>query len=137
MLNKSELVTIRDYTPEDKNFVYATLLRGIFYGGFFYGEMKKSTFMLRYHEVLDKLIPVSKIKIVCDRTDPDVIYSYCITNQDGTVVHFVFTKAAWRGIGLAKSIIPLTVEACSHLTKQGLSILRKYPAIEFNPFRLT
>lgn len=136
-LDRSELVAIRDYTPADRNFVFSTLLRGIYYGGFFYGEMNKATFMEHYHNILEQLIPNTKITVACDKSDPDVIYSYCVTNPSGTVVHWVFTKAAWRGIGLAKSLVPLTVESVSHLSKQGLSILRKFPNIEFNPFNVT
>lgn len=135
MLNKSDLVAIREYTPDDRNFVFATFLRGIYYGGFFYGEMKKATFMEKYHQILENLIKISSIRIACDKTDPSVIYSFVMTNPSETVIHFAFTKAAWRGIGLAKSLTPLTIESASHLTKQGLSILRKYN-LEFDPFAI-
>lgn len=128
---------IRDYTSDDRNFILATFLRGLFYGGFFWNEIPKSIFMLSYHAILEKLIPASKIRVVCDRTDPTVIYSYVVTNQDETVLHWAFTKAAWRGIGLAKSIVPITIESCSHLTNQGRSILRAHPGVVFNPFNVT
>ncbi len=133
-LDKSDLVVIRDYTPDDRNFILATFLRGLFHGGFFWNEMPKPVFMLNYHAVLDKLLPNSKIRLACDKTDPSVIYSYVITNKDETVLHWAFTKAAWRNIGLAKSLTPVSIESVSHLTNQGRSILRKYPTLIFDPF---
>ena len=135
-LDKADLILIRPYNADDRNFILATFLRGLYYGGFFYSEMEKSTFMKNYHPIAEKLITISKITVACDKTAPDVIYSYIMINPSETAVHFTFTKAAWRKIGLAKSLVPLSIETVSHLTKQGLSILRKYPTLKFDPFTL-
>jgi hypothetical protein len=72
--------------------------------------------------------------VACLKEDPDVILGYSVT--DGTRIHWVHLKAAWRGIGLARSLIPKNADSASHMTKIGLAITKKYPQIKFRPFSL-
>jgi hypothetical protein len=100
--------------------------------------------MTNYHAALERLLsgPVT-IKVACLREEPNIILGYSVTRKlaVGTqvvgVLDWVFVKSAWRKIGIAKLLVPQDVEACSHLTKSGLAIMRqKKPSMVFNPFIL-
>ena len=55
-LNKADLITVRDGVMDDKNFILATMLRGIYYGDTAFSEMEKSVFMSNYHNVVERLL---------------------------------------------------------------------------------
>ena len=129
----TNLITVRDANPDDKSFIFATWLRGLRYGNEFFAAIHKATYFRNYHAILEKLLTSGvTIKVACLKEDPSVILAYSVFK--GPRLDWVFVKAAWRGIGLAKSIIPPTIEKVSHLTKVGRSILVKYPHVVFDPF---
>lgn len=142
-LNKTDLIAIRKYSPEDRNFILATWLRGLYYGDTWFKEIPKSVFMEKYHDIIDSLLlrPGVEIKIACLKEDPEVILGYSVsrTIQNGEatvgVLDWIFVKTAWRKIGIAKMLLPSKLNACTHLTKTGLSVMRsKLPNVIFNPF---
>jgi hypothetical protein len=134
-INKSDLVSLRDYTLEDKNFILATWLRGLYYGDSWFSAMKKDTFMQVYHQIVQQILEKEgiKIKIACLKEDPSVILGYVVHSSHA--VHWLFVKKAWRNIGLASDLLPETVKIVTHLTKVGL-IISKRKGFEFNPFNL-
>lgn len=138
-MERSALVTIRDYSPNDWSFILATWLRGLYYGDSWFKEIPKDIFMSNYHSVLEKLLKsgAAKVKVACLKDDPEVILAYAVMNHSETTLHWVFSKSAWRSIGIAKSLIPENIDTVTHLTKVGLNILRKHPRAHFNPFALT
>lgn len=132
-MNKSELVAIRSILPEDRNFILATFLRGLYYGDSWFTLIPKQSFMEHYHKVIDYLLakPGVQVKVACLKDTPDVILGYSILSND--TVHFVFVKKNWRGIGIARDLVPNSTKVTTHLTKVGLSILVK-KGLTFNPF---
>lgn len=135
-VEKSDLVAIRYAAEEDRNFILATWLRGLYYGDTWFREVPKEIFMTEYHKILNNILasPNTKIYVACLIDDPDVILGYAVTNQAETTLSWVFVKSAWRGIGIAKGLMPKSITSVTHLTKVGLSILRKHPQVIFNPF---
>lgn len=137
-LNKADLISVRDGVMDDKNFILATMLRGIYYGDTAFSDMEKSLFMSNYHTVIEKLLASSAttVRVACLKDDPGTILGYCIYRHAGgtTVLDYVFTKSAWRHIGIAKSLVPMPVNFCTHLTKIGRAI--KPNTCSYNPFLL-
>lgn len=135
-MEKVELVTLRNGTPDDRNFILATFLRGLYYGQSWFSEIDKDVFMRNYHKVITHILdsPKTAVIIACLSEDPTVILGYSLVKENG--LHFVFVKSAWRGIGIAKSLVPNNTKFVTHLTKVGLSILKKKPGIKFNPFEI-
>lgn len=132
-MNKSELLSIRDYVPGDRNFILATFLRGLYYGESWFTLIQKSVFMEHYHKVITYLLDKkdTTIKVVCLKEDQDEIKGYAI--YTGDTLHWIFIKKKWRKIGLARDLMPKSVSQVTHLTKIGLSIIRN-KNIAFNPF---
>lgn len=134
-MNRSDLVLIRDINDNDKNFIYASWLRGLYYGDSWFSLIPKSIFMGAYHGfiqlVLDRKNTV--VKIACLKDDPDVILGYAVLTPSVKAINWVFVKKAWRTIGIAKQLVPSEFKVATHLTKVGLSIASKKDII-FNPF---
>ena len=74
------------------------------------------------------------VNTACLKDDIEVILAYSVLEATGmdTTLHWVFTKASWRDLGIAKKLIPANVTTCSHLTKVGRSLKPK--EWKFNPF---
>lgn len=131
-----DLIVYRDAVLEDKNLIYSTFLKGLYYGESWYTIIPKNIFMENYHKVLDMLlsIPTTKVLVACSNTDPDQIYGYSILGKPG-VLHWVFVKTKFRGQGIARDLVPKDIHTVTHLTKTGLSLLVK-KNLQFNPFDL-
>lgn len=135
-MNKIDLIAQRDVKPEDFNFIFATWLRGLRYGNSWFEAIDTKVYFTIYHKIIEKVLlkPTTSIKIACLKDDIDVVLGYSI--YEGTRLDWVFVKKAWRGIGIAKSLIPGDTQVVSHLTNTGLLMLKKHPNVAFNPFSL-
>ncbi len=132
-MTKSELITIRESKPGDINLIYASWLRGLFYGESWFSLIPKNTFMEHYHKVIEFIIkkPDTTIKIACLKDDENTILGYSVYTND--TLHWCFVKKQWRNIGICKDLVPKDIKVVTHLTKTGLSLIRKRD-IAFNPF---
>ena len=142
-LEKKDLIAIRTNTPEDRNFILSTWLRGSYYGDTWYGLIPKNIFMEQYHNILEKFLLRAgvNIQVACLKEDPDVILGYSVSRNvkngeaDISIVDWVFVKSAWRKIGIGKMLMPNKINATTHITKAGLSIMKqKLPNVIYNPF---
>lgn len=134
MLHKKDLIAYREMKPEDLNFIYSTWLKGLRYGNEWFEFITKEAYYTFYHRIIELILqkPTILIKVACLKDDPDVILGYAVS--EGSVLHWVFVKSAWRKIGLAKDLIP-EFKSVSHITSIAKSILiTKFPNVEFNPF---
>jgi len=136
------LYDIRDYKPEDHNFILATFLRGLYYGDFFFDSMPKDIFMANYKMVAEGLINKSVIKVACLKEDPDTILGYSILSPNYQILHFVYVKngkfpdgSSWRRKAIGRSLTPVNLSHVTHLTKLGQMLLPKLNCV-FNPFQL-
>lgn len=132
----NDLYDVRDYSIEDKNFICATFLRGLYYGDSWFSMIPKDVFMDNYKKVIQTLIdsPHVSVKIACLKEDPSIILGYSILSADFQSIHWVFVKSVWRKKGIAKSLLPKYPSKVTHLTKLGSSLLPKLNGAIFNPF---
>lgn len=142
-LDRKDLISIRDHTSLDRNFILATWLRGLYYGDTWFSQIPKAIFMEQYHAILERFLtrPDVKIKIACLKEDPEVILGYSVSRNlklgeaNIVVLDWVFVKSVWRKIGVGKLLMPNRINACTHLTKAGSAIAKnKLPDMIFNPF---
>lgn len=132
-MNKTDLITVRDAVPDDKNFIFSTWLRGLRYGNEWFELIDKNVYYKVYHVMLEKIVTSGvEIKIACLKEDPSVILGYAV--YSGKRLDWLFVKKAWRGIGIARMLIPANIERVSHITQVGKSLLRKLPNAIFDPF---
>lgn len=131
------LYKIRDYREDDKSFVLATFLRGLYYGDSWFKLIPKQIFMQNYKLIAERVVvsPKVTIKIACLPDEPDVILGYSMMSSDYKTVHWVYVKSVWRLKGIGKSLIPENPENVTHLSELGNRLLEeKYKETIFNPF---
>jgi hypothetical protein len=138
MLGKLDtVIAIREGTPNDHTFIFATMLRGVYYGCPQLNLIPKDTFMANYHKIVETLLslPTTKIKVACLPDDPECVVGYALGDERG-VVHFIFVKTAWRKLGIAGLLFKSlpTVKWVTHLTHLGERLLKKQRGVRFNPF---
>ena len=132
-INKTDLITEREMLPDDKNLILATMLRGLYFGKSVFSDMKKQTFMTKYHDIVNALVMNSKVKVSCLKEDESAVLGYVIMSKDETVLHWMFCKKPWRNIGVIRDLLPSTISKVTHLSRVGLSI-SKQKNWEFDPF---
>lgn len=127
---------IRDAVPEDKSFIMATWLKGLYYGDSWFSSIPKSIFMNNYKLILEAILAKHLVKVACLKEDSNVIIGYSILSNDYTTIHWVFVKQAFRNKGVGRSLVPQYPTNVSHLTTLGKSLLAKIPNCVFNPWAL-
>lgn len=137
MTSNQPLYVVRDMVPGDKSFILSTFLKGLRFGNDLFKEIQSEAYFSNYQKIIEGLIsmPSAEVKVACLSEDPDVILGYSIHSKDGTKVHWTFVKNSWRNIGICAALVPKNIKSVSHLTKTGLSLIRK-KGINFNPFDL-
>lgn len=144
MSDLAQVYELRTRREADTAFIMATFLRGLYYGNEHYKLIPKQVFMDNYKRVVEMILENSTVVVACLREDPDVILGYSILAANGAVAHWCFVKAAWRGRGIGRSLVPASLMAITHFTHNktetaadGLSRwLKKFPNCIFNPFEL-
>ncbi len=138
MIERKDLIEVRPYREGDRNFIFSTWLRGLYYGDSWFSDIPKHIFMESYHGVVERILasPATVVSIACLKEDPDTIVGYSVAHTKGDIaaLDWIFVKSAWRKIGVARSLVPTGVSACTHLTRVGRSL--KPATWDFNPFIL-
>lgn len=135
-MKKDDLVSFRNVMGEDNNFILSTWLRGLRYGNQWFGMIEQEVYFKMYKPIIERLLvkPTVSVKVACLKDDPEVILSYSVLEQDR--LHWVFTKKAWRQMGLANDLIPKEIKTLTHITHIGESLYLKKKQLTFNPFLL-
>lgn len=134
VVNKSELVDIRDGITADHSFIFASWLRGLRYGHPYFELINNDAYFKHHHAAIATILDDFEvtIKVACLKEDPDVILGYSVYRNDR--LDWVFVKKRWRTIGLARDLVPPGISTVSHITSVGISLLRKHPTITYNPY---
>lgn len=124
---------VRDVEPEDMPFIYATWLRGLYHGNPWWRDVDQDTFFSEYHKVIERILSAleTTVQVSCLEEDPNVVIGYSVSR--GSVLDWVFVKKAFRKFGIAKTLIPDSINTVTHLTKMGK--ICKPDAWKFNPFK--
>lgn len=132
--DSDEIITIRNGQEDDRAFIMATWLRGLYYGNPWFEEIEKDNFMSKYHNIITNILskPTTIIYMAVLESAPDTILGYSVTEPK--ILHWVFVKEVWRRIGIAKRLIPETSDICTHLTILGRKLKPQH--MEFDPFKL-
>jgi hypothetical protein len=138
MSNFKGLYDIRDMQSDDKNFIMATFLRGLYYGDSWFSLIPKQIFMDNYKKFIENLLlsPKVTVKIACLKEDSSVIIGYSVLSSDFQTIHWTYVKSVWRERGIARSLLPKHPTTVTHLSKIGLFLLPKFPNAVFNPFNV-
>lgn len=123
----------RTMRPEDKNFIYSTWLKGMYYGSWC-KEIEKGRFFENYPRVLDRIIGDATVIIACLNSDKSVVIGYAVVRPGQ--LDYIFVKDAWRKQGIASSILKgLALTTYTHTTELGRKLAKKLK-LTYNPFNI-
>lgn len=122
---------IREVKPSDKNFIYSTMLRGLYYGCDYFNKSNSIDFFTQYQANLDNLLPKCEISIACLDEDEDTIFAYAITL--GSKIIFTYTKSEFRKMGIQNKLLAKRkFDSVAFITSIGDSI-RINKRLKFTP----
>jgi len=132
-MNRKDLISVRGYHPDDEAFIFQTWLQGLYHGNSLFNLIDHDIYFTNYRKVIESLLKTAQVSVACLKDDPEIILGYSISQ--GTKLHWVHVKEAWRKIGIAKELLPPNFDTVTHVTTVGENILKnKKSDIKFNPF---
>jgi hypothetical protein len=133
-----DLIEIRSYTEDDKNFIINSWMNGFKQGCEYFRLIEKSAYDDVSGQVVNKILdsPGTDIKIICLKDETDIILGYSVTEirNKMIILHWIYVKPDWRDNGLGGLLSPEGITHTTHLTKTGRALLKKHPEVKFNPF---
>ncbi len=144
---RMQSIEIRQATKDQLSFVFATWLRNYKHSSQFARKIKNATFFKWHHLVIERIFdrPNTLVLIATPQGESEPILGYAVLEaQDGTpVIHYVYVKDDFRRMGIATKLIaasrlPLDRAVFTHYTSalDELGLLKKYTALEYNPYRI-
>jgi len=135
--NVNALYELREYTPGDKPFIMASMLKGLYYGSQRYGSFDKRMFMDSYKLIIEAMLesPDVAVQVACSTEASDLIMGYSLLSADYQTIHWVFVKTLYRKIGIGRTLVPQFPTHYTHasdLAPQLTTKLQSKPT--FNPF---
>ncbi len=126
------LVAFRAGVFDDKNFILATWLKGLYHGNSWFKTIDPSIYMSKYQRVVFQILndPSVDVKVAVLMDEPSVILGYSVCGPK--TLHWVFVKKSWRRQGIAKELVSPDLDVCTHLTAIGRSLKPKH--MKFDPF---
>ena len=96
---------IRYHTEDDLSFIYSTWTHSYRYGSALGKSCRNSVFFKEYHQVINWILSdqTTYVFVAALTETPEVILGYIAC--DPQVIHYLFTKEAFRNLGVAKSLI--------------------------------
>ena len=117
------------------NYILGKWKRSLRHGNEYFRLMENHT----YNNIYDRIIggtaqrAHAEFRLAVLNEDPDVVLGFSLIEKD--ILHYVFVQSEYRGLGLAKKLVPVPIEKFTHLTKLGMSLWnKKAPSAIFNPF---
>lgn len=133
-------IHIRPARGSDLNFIYSTWLDSYRYDSKLGKSHKNSIFFENYRHVIDHIFskPDTTTTIACIKEDQNTILGYIVSEPK--ILHYIYTKGAFRRFGIAKSLAFEAFKDFTHLenishtheTYTAAPILDKYPALIHN-----
>jgi GNAT superfamily N-acetyltransferase len=143
---RMQSIEIRQATKDQLSFVFATWLRNYKHSSQFARKIKNATFFKWHHLVIERIFerPGTQVLVATPQGESEPILGYAVLEQqDCPVVHYVYVKDDWRKMGIATKLVaasrlPLEKAVFTHYTSalDELGLLKKYTALEYNPYRI-
>jgi len=141
-MDKGPLKKTRELKESDENFLFSSYLKS-FRCSSDNLRMSNDIYYYNFKKLINKLIEKSKVVILCDDEDDDLVYGYCIYDsfEEILILHYVYIRYTFRKLGLARYLYETLKEGheavvSSHANKvfDDLRGSEKYRRIGYNPF---
>jgi hypothetical protein len=130
-------IKLRDAKKEDIAFITSTWMRAL-WGSKSYKNIKKSIFMDEHHAMIHDRMKKMLCTIACDPENENVIFGYIVYSKPN-VIHFAYTKGAFRNFGICRQLIEDSFKEESkfivtHTTDYTRDLSGKFD-LTYNPYR--
>ena len=95
---------IRQALPSDLQFVFSSWVSSM-RGGEPFCSCDRNWFSAAQHALISRLLQRSTIVIACNEEDPDQIFGYAVFEPRNSVIHYIYIKQMFRGVGICRSLI--------------------------------
>lgn len=143
------IIVPRPYNPSsDKELIYGTWInriindqpkKGDYWHENHLEQIEKNTLHTNLNRIIDYIIlkPGVIVTMASMIDAPEIIIGYVVYEEDpeGTILHWIYVKEAWRKSGIARYLCPPNIKFVTHLTRPGLSLKRRYGLI-YDPFKI-
>lgn len=138
LLNKRDLVMLREGIPADFKLICASWMHGLYHGNSkdsWIAAIPEEIFNTHYRNIIKSILelPGIRIRVAALKDDPDVILGYSVSK--GETLHWIYVKHAWRKIGIGQDLYPEQTKYITHLTDTGRTLKIKRNLI-FDPFQI-
>ena len=134
-------ITVRKAVDDDWNFIYSSWLKSN-RGAKFYSDVSNEVYFTYSHRVIERIKDGANLTLIAE-AEGVIIGWACGYPWEG-ILHYVYTKQAFRRMGVAKELVRCIfldpkdqLETCTALTDVAKTIIRKRGMnVSFNPFLL-
>ena len=139
-----DLLEVRDINPEtDSFFIYSSWIKNYKNSSYFAKRIKTKIFCDGCHNVITHILAKSGVKVfvACTKEDHDTIIGYLVCEPAKNKAHYFYVKAAFRGMGVAKTLLNaarlnLNGLVFTHWTFPVDGIFNKNPEMIYDPYAL-
>lgn len=120
---------------EYRNYLFGKWKRSLRHGNEYFKLIDNKAFNDAYDFLIVSTLyrPDATVRLAVLSDSMDVALGWSLIQ--GSILHYVFVQAEYRGMGLARKLVPVPIETFTHVTKTGLSLWNsKAPQAKFNPF---
>lgn len=141
-------VETREGTEADVAFVFATWLRCYKRSSQFARHIRNDTFFAMHHLVVERILARARVTVAHPAGDPETILGYLVSepHAGGMLVHWLYTKAPFRRLGVATALLStigiepgrVTFTHWTHKRDEDMGdtddLLRRWPGACYNPY---
>lgn len=136
-------LVIRELTTEDYPIIFNSWLKSYSKDYVKHKGVPSQIYYQGQHLLIERLLFDGTTLVAVDSEDPNIVLGYCVgTKADDTyIVHYVYVKKDFRGMGIASSILKyagVTKNSnivYTHYTPSGAALASKFNAI-YHPYIL-
>lgn len=136
-----EEIVIRQYQPADRAFITNSWLKSYKDESNFAKGIPSPLYYEWHGEIVNRILDRDSATtlIAASQSDDDVIIGYSVTEKIHlkTVIHYVYVKRAFNGLGICKMLLDVAqkIEYSSHMTRSGMGLADKMK-IKYCPYYL-
>lgn len=135
------MIEVRAAIVDDLPFIFSTWLRSYRHSSNFAKKISNATFFAWHHKVIERFIERGgKVLVAHAVGEPGVILGYFCSENDNSIVQYVYVKKAFRKMGIAKELFKVSAVPnnanFTHWTLDTNWITKKLTELNYNPYLL-
>lgn len=133
-------LVVRGMVTADAPFIFSSWLKSYRVGSALARDVVRPVYFAQHHRMVERLLARGRVLVAADAEGPQNILGYAVGEHIGpvAVVHYLYVKAPFRGIGIGQTLAQVMVSGLecvhhTHATPLGQSLVRRLQSV-FNPY---